>query len=47
MTHEELIDCGCELMTAEDHNGEIKTGYWLGGTFCGETEESAAEAILG
>ena len=47
MTHDELIEIGCEYAKAEDRWGDTKAGYWLDGQFLGTDEKTATEAIEG
>lgn len=48
VTHDDLIRYGCKFERREDRSddaAEIRSGYWLDGTFLGETPRQAAEAI--
>lgn len=47
MSHEELIEAGCDFSKREDRQGETKSGYWLDGVFLGKTPRQATEAIKG
>jgi len=47
MTHEELIEYGCDYSRREDRHGETKSGYWLDGVYLGKTTKQATEAIRG
>jgi hypothetical protein len=47
MTHNELIEYGCEFCKREDRHGDTLSGYWLDGVFLGKTARDATEAIKG
>lgn len=47
MTLTELEKLGATYEKREDRQGDTKTGWWLDGTFLGESITDATEAIEG